>query len=759
MRPGSHANIPAVSSVTASRRQFLQGAGALGAGLIIGFNIGADGELLAATGDLVANPFVIISPDSTVTVLAKHIEFGQGSYTGLATIVAEELDADWSQVKVEAAPSDATKYNNFEFGPVQGTGGSTAIANSWDQLRTAGATARALLIAAAAKNWNVPASEITVEKGQVVHVNSGKSASFGSLVATAAKLTPPASAPLKDPKDFKLIGTNIPRVDGRAKLDGSAIFTIDVKRDGMLTAVLARSPLFGGTVKSFDATEAKKVKGVVGVVQTPQGVAVLSNTGFWAAKMGRDALAIEWDNSKAEKRGSDDIIAEYKALLSKPGTPVSENRGDIEGAFGPAVEAFLDDKKPASENKGNADAALGASVKVVGGVFEFPYLAHAPMEPLDCIVELSPGKCEIWAGSQIQTVDQITAAAIAGLKPEQVVIHTQLAGGSFGRRATPNADVTAEAVSIAKAYGGKAPIKLIWTREDDIQGGRYRPIFVHEVKAGIDKDGKIIGWKQRIVGQSFLKGTPFEGLIKNGVDTTSVEGANNLPYDIPNFYVDLHTTDVGIPTLWWRAVGSTHTAYSAETVMDELAEAAGVDPVEFRLKFLDKTKHSRQRGVLELVAAKSGWGSPLPEGVARGVAVHESFKSHVAQVAEVRIVDGRVKVDRVVCAVDCGVAVNPDIIAAQMEGGIGFAVGAVLFDAVTLKDGMVEQSNFNDYIPLRIGDMPKVEVHIVKSGEKPTGVGEPGVPPTGPAIANAVYKLTGKRVRSLPFSLTEFGKV
>ncbi len=724
MRPGSHATIEA------SRRQFLKGAGAIGAGLVIGFNIGADGELLAATGDLVANPFVIISADSTVTVLAKHIEFGQGSYTGLATIAAEELDADWAQVKVEAAPADASKYNNLEFGPVQGTGGSTAMANSWKQLRIAGATARALLVAAAAKDWGVPASEITVESGQVRHAKSGKSASFGSLIATAATLRAPADAPLKDPKNFKLIGTKLARVDGRAKLNGSAIFTSDVKRPGMLTAVLARPPLFGGAVKSFDATEAKAVKGVVDVVQTPQGVAVLAN-GFWAAKMGRDALTVEWDNSKAEKRGSDEIMAGYKTLLGKAGAPVPENRGD-------------------------AEAALRGAVKVVGGVYEFPYLAHAPMEPLDCVVELSDGKCEIWAGSQLQTIDQITAATLAGLKPEQVIIHTQLAGGSFGRRATPNADVTAEAVSIAKAYGGKAPIKLIWTREDDIQGGRYRPIFVHEVKAGLDKDGNVVGWHQRIVGQSFLKGTPFEGLITNGVDTTSVEGANNLPYAIPNFYVDLHTTEVGVPTLWWRSVGSTHTAYSTETVMDELADAAGVDPVEFRRKLL--AKHPRHLGVLNLAAEKAGWGTPLPEGVARGVAVHESFKSYVAQIAEVRLVEGRIKVDRVVCAVDCGVPINPDIITAQMEGGIGFGLGAVLYDAVTLKGGAVEQSNFNDYIPLRIGDMPRVEVHIVRSAEAPTGVGEPGVPPIGPAVANAIAKLTGKRVRSLPFSLTEFGK-
>jgi isoquinoline 1-oxidoreductase beta subunit len=401
---------------------------------------------------------------------------------------------------------------------------------------------------------------------------------------------------------------------------------------------------------------------------------------------------------------------------------------------------------------------LKSAAKVVGGVFEFPYLAHAPMEPLDCVVKLDGDKCTIWSGSQMPTADQMTAAAVAGVKPENVTLNTQYAGGSFGRRAVPDAAWTAEAVTIAKAINGRAPVKLVYTREDDIQGGRYRPIFVHEVRAGVDKDGNVVGWQQRIVGQSFVKGTAMEaGMIKNGVDITAVEGASNLAYAVPNIAVDLHLPDVGVPTLWWRSVGHTHTAYVVETVIDQLAEAAGADPVEFRRKLL--AQKPRHLGVLNLAAEKAGWGQPVPEGVARGVAVHESFKSFVAQVVDVRIgADGKVKVERVVCAVDCGVAINPDVIKAQMEGGIGFGLGAVLYGAITMTGGVVDQSNFHDYIPLRIGDMPKIEVHIVPSAEAPTGVGEPGTPPIGPAVANAVYRLTKKRIQTLPFSQNELGK-
>ena len=634
-------------------------------------------------------------------------------------------------MKVAFAPSDPSKYNNLLFGEAQGTGGSTAIANSYKQLREAGAAARAVLVQAAAESWNVPAGEITVEKGIVQHKKSGQSSSFGGLVAKAATLPMPKDVKLKDPKDFKLIGQMLPRKDTADKARGKTQFTLDVRLPNMLTAVVARSPRFGGTVKSFDATEAKKVKGVVEVVQIPVGIAVLAN-GFWAAKTGRDALKIEWDDGKAEKRGSAQLMQEFKGLLDKPGA--------------------------IARQEGDAEKALAGAAKVIEATYEFPYLAHAPMEPMDCVIQLSADKCEIWSGCQFPTIDHAVASAVSGLKPEQVVINTLYAGGSFGRRANPAGDFTFEAVAIAKAIGGRVPVKLVWTREDDIQGGRYRPLYVHKIRAGLDKDGRIAGWHHRIVGQSILAGTPFEGMmVKDGIDVTSVEGALHPPYATGSFYLDLHSPRTGVPVLWWRSVGSTHTAYTVETMMDELAEAAGKDPLEFRRGLM--AGHPRHLAVLNLAAEKAGWGQPLAKGVARGIAVAESFNSFVAQVAEVRLVDGKPKVERVVCAVDCGVAINPDVIKAQMEGGIGFGLGAVLHDEITLTDGMVDQSNFHDYLPLRINEMPKVEVHIVPSSADPTGVGEPGVPPIGPAVANALYRLTKKRIRSLPMAKHELSAV
>ncbi len=713
-----------------SRRQFLKTGALAGAGLVIGLHLPLRAAKSAATaatagGDFAPNAFVRIAADDSVTILAKHIEFGQGSHTGLATILAEELDADWEQVRAESAPANAELYNNLHWGPSQGTGGSSSIANSYEQLRQAGAMARALLVEAAAKTWGVPAAEITVEKGQVRHAASGKSSGFGALVETAAGLPTPAEVKLKDPKDFTLIGSRLQRLDSRDKTRGKAMFTIDMTLPGMLTAVVARPPLFGAKVKSVNAEAAKAVKGVTDVVEIPRGVAVVAE-GFWAANKGREALEIEWDESQAETRGSDEIMAQYKELAKKPGQ-VARQDGD-----------------PA--------AGLAGAAKVLEATYEYPFLAHAPMEPLDCVVELKPDSCEVWTGSQLQTKDFATAVKISGLKPEQVQVHTLLAGGSFGRRATPDSDMVAEAVSIAKAIGGKAPVKVIWTREDDIQGGRYRPMYYHTIRAGLDAENKLVGWEHRIVGQSIAKGTPFEEfLVKNGIDQTSVEGANNLPYAIPNVLIDLHTTDVEVPVLWWRAVGSTHTAYTVEAFLDEVAEAAGKDPVAFRLEMLKD--HPRHAAVLKLAAEKAGWGKTLPEGKGIGIAVHESFNSFVAEAAEVTVDgDGGIKVDKVVCAVDCGRPINPDVIKAQMEGGIGYGLGAILHDEITLEGGRVAQSNFHDYVPLRIEEMPEVEVHIVDSSDPPTGVGEPGTPPVGPAVANAVYNATGRRIRSLPFA-------
>ncbi|MDJ0949385.1 MAG: xanthine dehydrogenase family protein molybdopterin-binding subunit [Alphaproteobacteria bacterium] len=709
-----------------NRRQFLKASALAGAGLVIGFHVPVRAGKAAATADgaFAPNAFVRIAPDNTVTVMIKHIEFGQGTFTGLSTIVAEELDADWDQVRAEHAPANAKLYNNLHWGPYQGTGGSTAVANSYDQLRQAGAAARAMLVEAAAKRWGVPAQEITVDKGVVAHAGSGKRARFGELAEEAAKLSPPAEVTLKDPKDFKLIGTRLPRKDSRSKTRGEAVYTIDMKLPGMVTALVARPPVFGGKARTVDAGAAKAIDGVLDVVQVPRGVAVVARD-FWTAKKGRDALEIDWDLSAAETRRSDAIMAEYKKIADQPGT--------------------------IARKEGDADTAFDDAAKVVEAAFDFPYLAHAPMEPLNCVARLGADSCEIWTGSQLPTVDQMTAAAISGLKPEQVKINTLLAGGSFGRRATPDADMVSEAVSVAKAINGRAPVRLLWTREDDIRGGRYRPMYHHRLKAGLDADGKVIAWTHRIIGQSIVKGTPFAGLIKNGIDKTSVEGADTLPYAIPNLTVDLTTTDVAVPVLWWRAVGSTHTAYSTETFIDELAQAAGKDPVAFRMEML--AEHPRHLGVLKLAAEKGDWGKPMPAGKGRGIAVHESFNSYVAEVAEVAVDEsGEIKVERVVCAVDCGRPINPDVIKAQMEGGIGYGLGAILHEAITLDNGRVEQSNFDDYLPLRIDEMPKVEVHIVDSTEKPTGVGEPGVPPIGPAVANAVFAATGKRIRTLPMA-------
>jgi isoquinoline 1-oxidoreductase subunit beta len=714
------------NSQDVTRRSFLIGSAATGTGLVLALQLPLGGKkALAKDAETFApNAFLRISTDNSVTVIAKHFEMGQGTYTGLATLAAEELDADWAQVKIDMAPANANLYNNLNWGKVQGTGGSSAMANSHEQMRKAGATARLMLLEAAADNWKVSPEEISIDKGVVSHKLSGKSATFGELALKAAEFTPPIEVSLKNPKNFKLIGTHVPRIDTPAKTDGSALFTLDVTRPGMLTAVLVRPPRFGGTVISFDDNETRNVRGVEEVVQVPDGIAVLAKN-FWAAKKGAEALKIEWNDDKAEKRGSKELMAHYRKLAETPGLKARDD--------------------------GDADKVIAGAAKVLEADFEFPYLAHAPMEPLDCVVELGPNSCEIWAGCQVQTIDQHAAAKTSGLKPDQVKINTLLAGGSFGRRAQPGGDLVIEAVSIAKAIGGKAPVKLVWTREDDIKGGRYRPMYFHRLKAGLDDKGRLIGWQHRIVGQSIMSGTPFEGPnVKNGIDHTSVEGASNLPYDIPNLDVDLHTTDVGVPILWWRSVGSSHTAYSTETFIDELAHAAGKDPVTFRLDML--ANHPRHAGVLKLVARKAGWGQPLPKGISRGVAVHESFNSYVAQVAEVSVSNGVLKVERVVCAVDCGLAINPDVIKAQMEGGIGYGLGAILRNAITLNDGLVEQSNFHDYEPLRIDDMPKIEVHIVRSAVKPTGVGEPGVPPIGPAVANAVFAATGKRIRLLPFS-------
>ena len=715
-----------------TRRTFLKDSGTAAiAALTVGFEwIGWSRRAGAVPADSAAlfmpNAFLRVAADGTVTVIAKHVELGQGSYTGIATVVAEELDADWTRVRVESAPADAKRYANLAFGTMQGTGGSSAMANSWMQLREAGAKARAMLLTAASKQWQIPVSALTAENGTVSDLAGKHHATFGDLVKSAASLVVPESAKLKDPKDFKLIGRRLARVDVPAKCDGTAQFTLDVELPGMLVALLARPPRFGATVRSFDPGAAAAIPGVVKIVQVPRGVAVIAKN-FWSAKKGRDALIVDWDETHAEKRGSSDIMQEYRRLAEQPARSARKD--------------------------GDARSAIGSAPRKLSASFEFPFLAHAPMEPLDAVVKLTTDSCEIWAGDQFQTVDQANAARTAGLDPQRVNIHTLYAGGSFGRRANPGSDYIVEAVSIAKAHGADGtPIKLQWTREDDIRGGLYRPMYYHKLEAGLGPKGEITGWHHVIVGQSILTGTPFAAMFKDGIDSTSVEGAANIAYDIPNISVELATTQNGVPVLWWRVVGSSHTTFAVEAFIDEAAHAAGEDAFAFRAKLL--AHHPRMKGVLDLAAEKAGWNSgPLPQGKGRGIAVAEAFKTFVAQVVEVSVdASGQITVERVVCAVDCGTPINPDVIAAQMEGGIGFGLGAALYGAVTLKDGRVEQSNFNSYRVLRMNEMPRVEVHIVPSTEPPTGVGEPGVAPLGPALANAIFAATGKRNYVFPLA-------
>ncbi|HEV7250254.1 MAG TPA: xanthine dehydrogenase family protein molybdopterin-binding subunit [Shinella sp.] len=708
-----------IHDIPSTRRGFLAGVG-----LVIGVAIAPKVLRASPTGTPAGgspelqplNAFVKIGTDDTVTILSKHIEFGQGPFTGLATLVAEELDADWSQMRAVHSPTDNKIYANLAFG-LQGTGGSSSIANAYEQMRKAGATARAMLVAAAAQEWNVPAAEITVEKGRMRHVASGKESGFGAFAEKAKEQVVPQEPKLKDPKDFALIGTDLPKLDTREKINGTAIFTLDITPDNLLVAVVAHPKHFGATVKSFDDSEARKIKGVVDVKQIPQGIAVYADNTFTALK-GRDALRIEWDLGKAETRSSSELAAEYARHFAQPGIEAT-NTGNVATAF---------------QQEG---------LQTIEADIVFPFLAHAPMEPLDAVfIKAADGSVDIYNGAQFPGFDQQVAAEILKLDETKVRVNTQLAGGSFGRKAQFGSPYMQEAAMVYAAIGGDRPFKHMWTREDDIQGGFYRPMYAHRMRGAIDAEGRITAWEQIIVGQSIM--------AKADLDSTSVEGASNLPYQIPNLKVTSHNITLPIPPLWWRSVGHTHTGFAVETFVDELLTRVGRDPVEGRLALLDKA--SRHAGVLRKAAEMADWGAAPPEGRARGVAVVESFGSFVAQVAEVSVgSDGAPRVHKVWCAVDCGVAVNPNIIKAQMEGGIGYGLGAVLFDAVMLgKGGKIMQSNFHDYRSIRINEMPDVAVEIIKSAESPTGVGEPGVPPIGPAVADAWRKLTNAPVRQLP---------
>jgi isoquinoline 1-oxidoreductase beta subunit len=704
------------------RREFLKTGAAIGGGLLLNLYVPDWAPARAAqstTQPVVLNAFVHIGSDDLVTVISNHSEMGQGIYTSLPMLIAEELEADWSKIRVQAAPV-AAAYNHTVYG-IQMTGGSTTTNSEYDRFRKMGAMARVMLISAAAQSWGVDTQSCHAEKGFVVHAASGRRASFGNLAKAAAKLEPPKDVALKDPKDFTIIGKSMQRLDTPSKTNGTAQFGLDVYIPGMLTAVVARSPVFGGKVSSFNGDKAKAVPGVVNVLEVPSGIAVIAN-GFWPAKLGREKLDIVWDEGPGGQISTVGMREKYAALSKNPGT-VARKVGD-----------------PAT--------ALAGAAKTITAEYEVPYLSHSMMEPLNTVVDLHDDHCEIWTGTQFQTGDRAAAAAVAGLKPEQVDLHTTLLGGGFGRRANPASDFVSEAVHVAKV--AKAPVKVVWTREDDIRGGWYRPMWYDHFAAGLDASGNPVAWTHTIVGQSIFDGTMFAGFgIKDGIDAASVEGAADIIYSIPNIQVDLHSPKNEVPVQWWRSVGHSHTGFSVEAFFDEVAHAAGKDPYQLRRALL--ANQLRMLAVLDLAAEKAHWGGPLPRGHGRGVATHFSFDSYVAQVAEVSVEkDGRVRVHRIVAAVDCGRTVNPDTVKAQLEGGIIFGLTAALKTEITLDKGRVQQGNFNDYPMVRMFESPEIEVYIVPSTEKPTGVGEPGVPPVAPAVANAIFAATGKRVRRLP---------
>lgn len=720
-------------TINTSRRGFLKGAAAAGAVLLVGAR--PDGALAAASSETAQfNPFVKIDADGTVTAIVKHFEKGQGPATGLPTLIAEEIGLTMDQIEYEFAPSNPQVYNNLLFGPFQGTGGSTAMANSWMQYRQAGAAAREMLINAAAQSWGVDASGITIEEGIVKA--GDKSAPIAEFVAAAAQLEAPAEPRLKDPSEFRLIGNEtVRRKDSAIKGNGQAMYAMDVHLPNQMVAMIKRSESKGGIANGFDDSASKEVKGYISAAVLPNqaGVVVYAEN-TWAAIQARDALEVDWDMSAAETRNSDQIKAEIMAALD------AEPTYNVNKADAAAVSA-----------------AIEGADKVIEKTFYFPLLAHAPMEPLNCTIEqTADGTIVLHDGAQMPTGPHMAYQQIFQLPPEKIQIKTMLAGGSFGRRATPDADYQVEAALAFVVTDRSRPVKLVWTREDDIRSGYYRPAFGHKARVGLDADGNIVGWQHQVAGQSIMKGTPFESFsVQDGVDHSSVEGIGDSPYAIPGMAVGLTDTPKATSVLWWRSVGHTHTAYAMEVMMDLAAKAAGRDPVEFRLAYLTDTSDPdqvRKAGVLKLAAEKAGWGK-APAGRAQGIAVHKSFGSYAAEVVEISgDPENGIKIEKVTCAVDCGIAVNPDVVRAQMEGGIGYGIGHVMRDQITLTDGAVDQFNFPDYEPLRIGDIAAIDVHIVPSAEAPTGVGEPGTPPSAPALANAINTMSGIHVAAHPMA-------
>ncbi len=704
-----------MSTITLTRRALLKGAAAVGAGLVVGFRLPRK-ALAQQSGVFAPNQWLRIDRDGLVTIVNSVPEMGQGTSTSMPMIVADELDVDLSKVKVEQAPANPKLYAN----PVTGNqsyGGSRGIRDHIAMWRKAGAAAREMLKQAAANEWGVPLAELGTEPGAVVHRPSGRRRPYGALVDKAQQLPVPQNPPLKTPDRFRYIGKEFARLDVPSKIDGRAVFGIDVKMPGMLYASIERPPMVAGAkVKSFDATAAKQVKGVKDVVQVTHGLAVVANSS-WAALTGRRALKVEWDEGPLATLTSAQITREYETLVKQPGRE--------------------------ARKAGDAEQALGTGGRTLEAIYQVPFLEHACMEPMNTTAHVTADACTVWAPTQNPGNAQATAARLTGLPPEKVAVHTPLLGGGFGRRG--EVDYVIDAVEVAKAVG--APVKVFWTREDDIRHGFYRPATYNHFRAALAADGTPVAWWHRIVGPGILS---QRGRVRPGtVDASAVAAAADMPYDIPNILVEWKEKDFGVPVGFWRSVGSSQNAFIVESFIDECAHAAGKDPFEYRQALLGKAR--RHKGVLELAAQKASWGAPLPAGRARGIAVAFSYGSYAAHVAEVSVdPDGTVRVHRVVCAIDCGFAVNPDQVKAQMEGGVVYALTAALYGEITIENGRVKQSNFHDYPMLRIDEAPPVEVHILDSGEAPGGIGEPGVPTVAPAVTNAIFALTGKRIRRLP---------
>jgi len=715
-----------------TRRTVLKSAVVLGTGLVVSFWLSPDLSVRAqsavddnerAATAWKPNAFIRISPDNHVVVTLHKAEMGQGIHTALLMLINEELEADWNTLQIETAPVHSD-YNHTLW-KVQGTGASTSISSTWQQMRLAGATVREMLIAAAADTWQVPTQQCFAETGAVVCKQNNQRLSYGKLAVKASRLPMPTDVVLKDPKAFTLVGKPQRRLGAADKVTAKAVYGIDVRLPQMLTAVVVRSPVFGGKVKSFDPANVKAMPGIHHVVPINNGIAIVADN-FWQAHQGREQLAVIWDEGPNADLSSDNLRLQYREI------------GESEGLI--------------ARKEGNVQAAFGTSAHTLEAAYELPYLAHTPMEPLNCVADVRADSCTIWTGTQMQTTDQAAACAITGLAPEQVKIHTTLLGSSFGRRANPHADYVKEAVEVSKAI--QAPVMTMWSREDDVRGGFYRPMHYSKIIAGLDEQGNITAWLHRIVGESIAVGTRFEAaLVHNGVNHLSVEGASDHPYNIAHQQIEYCPTDNGVPVLWWRSVGHSCTAFVIETFIDEIAAVSHQDPVDFRLDLLiDKPRH---KAVLELVAAKSGWKDAAPSGRYRGLALHPSFGSITAQVVEASVdSDSRkVSVERVVCAVDCGLVVNPDTVRDQIESGIVYGLTAALHGEITIEAGRVKQSNFHDYPALRMNEMPEIEVHLIDSLEKPSGVGEISTPPIAPALCNAIFAATGQRIRRLPIDL------